>query len=93
MKSKQELGKLINPVFVCLFEEKKKGEKNMARFKMYNSIYIHNIWRYEIYFMRFHIRFVKVYNDYDYVFFFAFGNLFKHIRLINKFLFSRWFIK
>lgn len=43
--------------------------------------------------MRFHIRFVKVYNDYDYVFFFAFGNLFKHIRLINKFLFSRWFIK
>lgn len=42
----------------------------MARFKVYNSIYIHNIWRYEIYFMRFHIRFVKVYNDYDYVFFF-----------------------
>lgn len=72
MKSKQELGKLINPVFVCLFEEKKKGEKNMARFKVYNStyIYIHNIRRYEIYFMRFHIRFVKVYNDYDYVFFF-----------------------
>lgn len=55
---------------MCLFEEKKKGEKNMARFKMYNSIYIHNIWRYEIYFMRFHIRFVKVYNNYDYVFFF-----------------------
>lgn len=41
MKSKRELGKLINPVFVCLFEEKKKGEKNMARFKVYNSTYIY----------------------------------------------------
>lgn len=59
MKSKRGRGKLINPVFVS-FRGEKKREKNMLDLRcIIIYIYIHSIWRYEIYFMTFHIRFHK----------------------------------